>query len=64
MQEYHEKFLYVLQTEFPPNGSIDGNIADAHMRQHLGQTTFESNRLIGVKPDDLWISTDNDELIR
>lgn len=64
MEEYQDKFLYILQTDFPSNGSVDGDIADAYMRRHLGQTTFDGKRLTGVNEDDLWISTDNDELIK
>ena len=61
--EYHSKFIYILQTDFPPEGVEDGDFADAYMRNHMGQTAF-NQRLQGLNDDDLWISTDNDELIR
>ena len=63
LKPYHDKILYVFQSDFPAEGLMDGKIADAYMRRNLGQTAFQK-RLKGVKEDDLFVYNDGDELIR
>jgi len=63
LKEHHHKFVYILQTDIPERGIQEGDIADAYMRCHMSQTAF-NERLKGFNDDDLWISTDNDELLR
>ena len=50
-----------LQGHFPEEGYEDGFIADGYMRRHLTREGFK--RTVGVRPDDLFIYTDGDELI-
>jgi hypothetical protein len=42
-------------------GYENGVIADGYMRRHLTRNGF--SRLAGVRPDDLFVYTDGDELI-
>merc|ERR1712012_176950 len=39
-RQYFHKFIYIFQDTFPEEGKLDGVIADAFMRRHLGQTAF------------------------
>ena len=63
LSEYFHKFIYIFQETFPEEGKLNGEIADAFMRRHLGQTAFRE-RLKGFQDDDLFIYNDGDELIR
>ena len=49
------------QGDFPEEGYEDGFIADGYMRRHLTREGFK--RLAGVRPDDLFVYTDGDELV-
>ena len=62
LKQCQDKFVYIYQSSFPEEGYTDGKAADAYMRKHLGQTAF-NERLKNYREDDLWIYTDNDELI-
>ena len=62
-RDVYHKFIYIFQDTFPEEGKSNGQIADAFMRKHLGQTAF-NHRLNGAKDDDMFIYNDGDELIR
>lgn len=54
------KILYVFLNHFPEGGRQDGWIADDYLRTFLTQNGL--SRVVGVRPDDVFVINDADEI--
>lgn len=60
LQEYHHKIVHVFLDHFPKGGKEDGWVTDRYLRNFIGKQWLK--QLSNVRPDDIFIYTDADEL--
>ncbi len=60
LHEFHPQILYLVLDHFPFGGRTDGWIADQYAKTYISKQSLK--HLGGLKPDDLFIYNDADEI--